>query len=231
MNNEKIMGRKSYGSIPHLLGSKLGIGDKRINEGQHNIICKKQRHGDFIIAQEKLDGSCVSVYKDNNGIIHPLTRSGYAAETSNYKQHHDFHKWVMINQSRFNRVLSCGERIVGEWILQAHGTMINLWHEPFVAFDIMIESKRIPYIEFAKRVNLDFITPFIFRYGSTMSVEEILIALDRPSYHGQFETEGIVFRVEREGKVDFLAKYVRHGYEAGKYMSDEIYNPNYKNYL
>jgi hypothetical protein len=37
----------------------------------------------------------------------------------------------------------------------------------------------------------------------------------------------LVYRVEREGKVDFLAKWVRGDKEDGKYMSQEIINKGY----
>lgn len=38
--------------------------------------------------------------------------------------------------------------------------------------------------------------------------------------------EGAVWRVERKGVVDFLAKYVRHGKVDGKYIDQEIYMYN-----
>ena len=50
-------------------------------------------------------------------------------------------------------VLNDGERLVGEWLMQAHSTRYDLSGlEPFVAFDLMIEDKRIPYDEFIKCV-------------------------------------------------------------------------------
>ena len=45
--------------------------------------------------------------------------------------------------------------------------------------------------------------------------------------------EGLVYRVERKGKVDFLSKYVRHDFEAGKYLIKEappIWNVDIKDY-
>jgi len=34
------------------------------------------------------------------------------------------------------------------------------------------------------------------------------------------QTEGVVYRVERKGKVDFLAKWVRHDKVDGKYVPE-----------
>lgn len=227
----KPMNKKSYGSIPHLLGSKMGVGDKRIHPGQHDIICKKCRKGDLIIAQEKVDGSCCAIYKDFDGKIHSLTRSGYTADSSPYKQHHIFAKWVRENEIRFYNLLGMGERLVGEWIIKTHGTKINVIHEPFVVFDLMIGDTRSTMHDFLNRIGNQFVIPGMIKIG-TMTEKEILQVLNHEkSLHGQEKIEGIVFRVEREGRVDFLAKYVRHGYEAGKYMKDEIFNENWEKFL
>ncbi len=78
----KPLGRKSYGSIPHLPESRMGSADHKISEGQAIIATKKKRDKhDVVIVQEKLDGSNVGIAKKNGEII-ALTRSGYIANTS-----------------------------------------------------------------------------------------------------------------------------------------------------
>ena len=66
-----------------------------------------------MIFQEKLDGSNVSAAKANGKIV-ALTRAGYLASTSPYRQHHLFDTWVERYQLRFKEVLQEGERLVGE---------------------------------------------------------------------------------------------------------------------
>lgn len=90
----KPTGKKNYGSIPHLSSSKLGSGDRFMTEGQERILTikKRDRH-DVIRVFEKYDGSNVGIVK-HEGKIYPLTRSGYLASTSPYKQHHLFSDWV-----------------------------------------------------------------------------------------------------------------------------------------
>lgn len=101
MDNNKPLGKKAYGSIPHLPGSRLGPGDYCISEGQARIATEKPRDKhDLIIVQEKLDGSNVAVAKVNGEIL-ALTRAGYLATTSPYQQHHFFAKWVKENESPF----------------------------------------------------------------------------------------------------------------------------------
>lgn len=219
----KPLGRKSYGSIPHLLGSKMGVGDKRITQGQHDYICNKYRKGDEIIVQEKLDGSCVSIAK-HNGIIMSLTRSGYLASESEFAQHHMFDEWVRFRKIYFNKILKEGERVVGEWLAQAHGTHVKLVHDPFVAFDIVSGFQRVPYDEFQSRINGKIVTPHVFHKGKNFSEEQILKVISGTSFHGHEKIEGVICRLETNGKFNYIAKYVRHDYQAGIYMKEEIFN-------
>ena len=62
--SRKPLGGKSYGSIPHLLGSRRGPTDRGCNDGQHRICCERTRDKrDRIIVTEKLDGSNVAAAK------------------------------------------------------------------------------------------------------------------------------------------------------------------------
>ena len=121
----KPLGIKNYGSIGHLPNSRIGTGDHHVHEGQGRICTKdeKDKSGKKreIIVQEKLDGSNVGIARVGDRIF-PLTRSGYVADTSPYEQHHKFHKWVMQQQPRWLSILQDGERLCGEWLIQAHST-------------------------------------------------------------------------------------------------------------
>ncbi len=232
MNKDrKPLGRKNYGHIPHLPGSRMGPGDHKCHEGQKKIATsqKRDRH-DFIIVQEKLDGSNVGVAKIDN-VIYPLTRAGYIADTSRYEQHWKFANWVYENQDRFLALLNNGERVCGEWLLQAHGTRYNLPHEPFVAFDIMIENKRLIFNDFLERVGkYNFVVPKVLHKGEPLSIEAML-KLIKISAHGAIDpVEGAVWRIERNflnnkirqrtWKVDFLVKYVRPNKKDGIYLPE-----------
>ncbi len=237
----KPLGHKNYGHIPHLPGSRMGKGDHKCHEGQKRIACYKLRDKyDRVIVQEKLDGSNVGVALLNNVIL-PITRAGYLANTSPYKQHHEFNAWVYENESRFRAVLSEGERLCGEWLLIAHGTMYNLPHEPFVIFDLMKKHERTLYDELKERMSQgNFITPHVISDNGPVSIEEAMKKLGEFGFHGAEEqVEGAVWRVERDvlinkslGNIggrktvaDFVVKYVRPDKIDGKYLeSDIIYN-------
>lgn len=215
------LGKKSYGSIPHLPGSRLGSGDYCISEGQAKIATEKKRDKhDLIIVQEKLDGSNVSVAKVNDNIL-ALTRAGYLAETSPYKQHHYFAYWVNENESRFHQLLNEGERVCGEWLAMAHGTRYNLRHEPFVAFDIMQGNVRVNYETFCSRIkSVHLVGPNLLSIGEPFPIEEMIKKI-QVSGHGAIDpVEGAIWRIERKGVVDFLTKYVHHHKQDGKYFAE-----------
>jgi len=215
----KPLGHRAYGSIPHLPGSRRGPADKGLSEDQARILTEKARDKfDVITVQEKLDGSCVAVAKINMQII-PLIRAGYPAVNSHYAQHHAFAQWVEQNRNRFDILLHEGERCCGEWLMEAHGTLYTLPHEPLVVFDIMCEHER----NLAKRVEvrcerIGLPTPRVIHVGGPISIEKVLTMLE-PSGHGAIDgVEGAVWRVERHDEVDFLGKYVRPDKVDGKYL-------------
>lgn len=220
--NRKPLGGKAYGSIPHLPGSRMGPGDHHVHEGQA-LICTlraRDRH-DRIIVQEKLDGSCVAVARVGGRIV-ALTRAGYEAHTSPWEQHQLFEAWVWRNGfERFDAVLREGERICGEWLAQAHGTRYELSHDPFVPFDLVTEGVRAPYDAFVERMAVaDFTTPRLIHDGAPVSIDAVVARLE-PSGHGALDpVEGAVWRVERRGAVDFLAKFVRPDKADGTYLPE-----------
>lgn len=219
MRNNKPLGSKSYGSIPHLRGSKMGTTDKRCELGQELIATKKSRDWrDLVIVQEKLDGSNVAVARINGELV-AITRAGYTAETSPHLQHMEFYCWMNDNKYLF-QWLKEGQRVCGEWMYQAHGIKYDLPHGYFVAFDIMTGKERMTYINFLKNVSAYLPTPRLIHIGHPVTLKRVIKMLE-PSGHGaQGKCEGAIWRVEREGKVDFLLKYVRPDHPTGKFLPD-----------
>lgn len=231
----KPLGKKSYGSIPHLLGSKLGEGDHHCHEGQHKIATEKTRDkNDFVVVQVKYDGSNVAVAKLNGQIL-ALTRKGYTAESSPFEQHHFFAKWVARNFNRFNLILGEGDRLCGEWLLQAHGLKYEIADEPFVAFDFFSGETRLCYGDFqmvAERA--DFSIPRPLGIGHcAFPIAEMLEKSQNQLLEFIRSTEppeGLIYRIERKGKVDFLAKYVRSDFVPGKFLTEISGHPTVWNY-
>lgn len=231
-------GKKSYSSIGHLPGSRMGEGDRKCNPGQARIVTERPRDKfDNVVVQVKLDGSNVGVLKQDRR-IYPITRAGYLAGNSSLLQHQLFAEWVYYHQARFDELLKEGERVCGEWLLQAHGTRYELKHEPFLAFDIITSGeKKLVYRDLCDRLKpLNFAMPHLIAAGDPISVEEVVAQLDYlfisgKTPHGELDPiEGAVWRSERFGMieksknsprhwvVDFLVKYVRPEKVDGIYL-------------
>jgi len=208
----------------------MGPADHSCAPGQEAICCVKARdRHDRIIVTEKVDGSCCAVAKVNGNCL-ALIRAGYLALGGRYEQHVMFADWVAAQYPRFDALLQEGERVVGEWLAQAHGTRYNLPHEPFVVFDIMVGQRRLLYDEAVSRLrDCDFTTPRLLHDGSPIDVADVLPLLE-VSGHGALDpVEGAVWRVERKDPkpnghgehVDFLCKWVRPDKVDGCYLPEK----------
>ena len=220
----KPLGRKAYGSIPHLPDSRIGPGDHHIHEGQARICTERARdRHDRVIVTEKLDGANVAV-ANIGGELHALGRQGYPAHTAPFEHIRMFGAWVHGHLERFLEMLEPGEVLHGEWMVLAHGTRYVLAPgDEFIAFDLTLDGKREPWDVAAERCRrFDVATPVTLSDGPPASVESMLARLDevgRPVAAGE-EREGAVWRVERRGGYDFLAKFVRPSKVDGAYLPE-----------
>lgn len=217
---DKPLGRKAYGSIPHLPKSRLGPGDHYIHPGQQTILTDKARdRHDRIIVTEKLDGSNVAVAR-HEGKLLAVARSGYLAQSSPYEHLQHFAVWLRQNEDRFAD-LPDGERLCGEWVTMAHGTMYAPMAVPFVPFDLMRGEQRLPHDEMVEvAAACGLVNAHVISDGPPMSIEGALASIATGGFHGaQDGVEGCVWRCERKGQFDFIAKYVRHDKQDGKYFA------------
>ena len=227
---EKPLGIKNYGSIGHLPNSRLGPGDHHVHAGQAVIATEKVRDKwDLVFVTEKLDGTNVGVLRRGSEVI-ALQRKGYPADSSPHTMHRMFHDWAQENRKRFLDSLADGERFIGEWLALAHGTRYQLRHEPFVVFDVMVGPTRINWSGIKERAARGgFTTPHVLSNGFTLTVGDALTSLGETGFHGGESVEGAVWRVERRGEFDFMAKYVRPDKVDGLYLpndgvGDEVWN-------
>ena len=215
----KPIGRRNYGSIPHLPNSRLGPGDHHCHAGQAVIMTEKTRdRHDVVHVFEKLDGTNVGIARVGSEIF-ALQRSGYVASTSPYEMHVLFADWVEVNKSFWRDVLADGERLVGEWLAQAHGTKYSLPKGPFVAFDLIEGDARAPIMDVIGMCSSFGIpTPRHVHSGAAIAVDEALAICGHGDHGCLDEPEGLVYRVERKGRFDFAAKYVKPGKIDGLYL-------------
>ncbi len=225
---DKSIGGKAYGSIAHLPGSRLGPGDHHVTEQQAAVLTEQTRNKhDTVIVTEKLDGSCTAVARLDNGSIVALGRAGYLAASSPHEQHRLFAAWVEERCSLFAAILQPGERLVGEWLAQVHGTRYMLAHEPWYVFDLMRDKDRATQGELLERIDGHHICiPRTIGLGSALAVDEGMRRCAEWSMaHADDGDEGLVYRLEtsknaRPPYVAYLAKYVRPDKRDGRYLPE-----------
>lgn len=217
---KKPMGFRAYGSIPHLPNSRLGDGDHYISFGQSDILTARARDKhDRIIVAEKLDGSCCAVWKSPEGEVVALGRAGFPASSSPYEHVANFAEWVAENRAKFDR-LERGMRLVGEWCSMAHGTIYERMNVPFIVFDAIVGQQRVSIDDaYALASQCELPTAHILSDGPPASIQSVISTLGSHGFHGAVDgPEGAVWRVERRGKFEFAAKFVRHDKIDGKYF-------------
>lgn len=221
---KKPLGHKSYGSIGHLQGSRVGPADHHVSDGQARIATEKLRdRHDRVILQEKLDGSSVSIARLYDGNLVALQRKGWLASQSPYEMLQRFADWVDIHAIQFEAIEK-GQRLCGEWLALAHGTRYNLYNKsPFVAFDLMVKMERLGHdaTRLAARLCDIPMVPTLSD-GPPVSIAAGEALLGKHGRYGAIDpAEGLVWRVERKGRVDFLCKYVRPDKVDGLYIRND----------
>ncbi|MCP3100350.1 RNA ligase family protein [Myxococcus sp. K15C18031901] len=230
------LGRRAYGSIPHLPGSRTGPADRHLSPALARVLTDRARDArDHVVVLEKLDGSCVAAARVGDSLF-ALGREGTLAAHSPNEARRLWATWVDRNARRLLDVLQPGERVVGEWLALAHGTRYALTHEPFVAFDLLREEGRAPWSEVTARLGAVGIpVPGLVHEGSPLGVGAAMARLDAGGFHGARDpVEGAVWRLERrlpEGvRVELLAKYVRPGKVDGWLLPDHSGQPPHWNW-
>jgi RNA ligase len=212
---------KLYPKISHLPGSRTGIRDRHCGLVPAKRLLEESLPGDRVIVQEKLDGSNVIVSRINNKLV-ALGRNGKPCERSRNSNRLAFAVWLELNQHRF-AWLQHLERLACEWLPVAHGTRYVLPHEPIVVLDFFdATGTRATLQQLQIKIsNSSLQIPHVLHSGTAISLEDALEKLGLHGFHGALdESEGLVYRLERDNKLLMLAKYVRVGKIDGFYLSD-----------
>lgn len=99
----------------------------------------------------------------------------------------------------------------------------RLTREPFAVFDLMVDDERRTWEETRERVDLVGLPhPWTVYAGpSPLSIQDAMTLVEcRNDFNAVDPVEGAVWRVERKGRVDFLAKYVIPGKRDGAYLPE-----------
>lgn len=217
MSNNALI--KSASTIGHIKGSRMDPSDFLLPVSAQKIITRKERYKNLrVYVQEMMDGTSVSIALVDGKIL-PLLKSGALANTSPTLEHQYFYDWAMDNKDRFHHILCEGERICGVWLLKAHGTHYRLIHEPFMAYELIKDNRRLINRIFELRLQGEFQLPSQQCWPQTP--EEASHHFTALGHHGATEQiEGFIWRCENveAEQVEFLAQYVFPSKIKDKYL-------------
>ncbi|MGB0905847.1 MAG: nucleotidyl transferase AbiEii/AbiGii toxin family protein [Maricaulaceae bacterium] len=222
----RVLPQKAYNRIGHLPGSKGGVTDRHIHIRESERLIETCPEGGEVFVQEKLDGSCVAVYRRGREIL-PLGREGditYGSANSSRRMWAD---WVKLHQDVFMDILKDGEWLCGEWIAMVHSVRYQDVITPFYAFDLFsADGKALSYDNLLERLEGSSIpTPALLHRGGALSIEAALELLKQKAAKSKDPAEGAVWRLEHEGVPKLMAKYVRADFEAGQFLEEKTGEP------
>jgi hypothetical protein len=205
---ERPLGRKAYFKIAHLPGSRTGRRDRTAPRELAERCLRRTRPGEELLVQEKLDGSCVAVARLAGAVL-ALGREGTLASHSQNPGRQMFAAWVEQRSALFGDLLRDGEWLVGEWLALVHAIRYDLRHEPFVVFDGFRGGEQWTFDTLSERLRGALPQPTLLHRGGALSVEAMLAKLGSGGHGAREAPEGAVWRLERQGRVVGMAKYVR----------------------
>lgn len=231
--------KKLYPSIPHLPGSRAA--EDKVLGGAMARRCldpSAARPGEEVLVQEKLDGSCVAVALGEDadgreGRLLAFGREGRLAALSPNEGRRMFATWLARNEARLAGVLRPGEVLAGEWLALVHGTRYELPHEPFVPFDLLVTAEpggpreRLPFDALAKRLEgAGLPLPALLHRGAPLPLADATRLLGPRGRSAAVDPpEGVVYRVERKGRVVLVAKWVRPDKVDGAHLPENTGQP------
>jgi len=213
-----------YGSIPHLPGSRAAA-DKTVSPSQARRCLDESaaRDDEVVIVQEKLDGSCVGIVREDGKLV-ARGREGRLASESRNEGRRMFAAWVAENESRLESAVREGEVLVGEWLALVHGTRYALTHELFAPFDLVRgpTRERATSAELSERIAATgLVMPATVHRGAPIAIDAACMLLGEQGRHGAIDPpEGLVYRVEKAGRVVLVAKWVRLNKVDGSYLPE-----------
>lgn len=205
---ERPLGRKAYFKISHLPGSRTGRRDRTAPRELFERCLHAPRPGEEVLVQEKLDGSCVAVARVAGAVV-ALGREGTLASLSQNPARQMFAAWVEQRSALFSGLLRDDEWLVGEWLALAHSTRYDLRHEPFVVFDGFLRGEQWTFDALSERLQGALPQPTLLHRGGALSIEAMLVKLGDGGHGAREAPEGAIWRLERQGRVVGMAKYVR----------------------
>eukprot|EP01128_Nolandella_sp_AFSM9_P012497 TRINITY_DN9338_c0_g1_i1.p1 TRINITY_DN9338_c0_g1~~TRINITY_DN9338_c0_g1_i1.p1 ORF type:complete len:240 (+),score=23.11 TRINITY_DN9338_c0_g1_i1:27-722(+) len=213
----------SFPRTAHIEGSET-VDDDRVLKGPD---FRSYLLGDptaNIIAQEKMDGTNVSVHFETEWTPCLQKRSGVIS-SGDQPQYQSFRDYVFEHLPTFNSLLGTRYVIFGEWLHHLHGISYVALPSYFFAFDLYDkEAKRwLTRTEFETVVNGELTIVPVVQSWTAADADEARGILHHirdlsqvQSLYGEEQREGVYLRFEIRGELQTRLKYRRAHFQAGR---------------
>lgn len=127
-----------YPRTPHVVGSKIQIGDEDLKKISFNEI-----KGKYIVIEEKVDGANCGISFDKNGKMYLQSRGHFLDGGYGEKQFDLFKAWANVYGSKLYELLSDKYILYGEWLYAKHTVFYDKLTHYFMEFDIYDKEENI----------------------------------------------------------------------------------------
>jgi len=211
-----------FPKTPHMGGSHVVDDDQVLSPQEIQAICSRKGI-QTITAQEKVDGSNVSVHFDQPYKPIIQKRSGLIKNTDR-KQYLAFRDYVYQNLNELYELLGEKFCLFGEWLWATHAVSYNALPDYFIVFDLLEKStqKFLSYNRLQELAGASFkLVPLVKQWRvSEVNIKsfqaEITKLLNKKSFFGEEPQEGLYLRFEEEQYVQFRSKIRRKTFVSGR---------------
>ena len=200
---------------PHLPGSCVTDDDRTMSSEELETLCSDCE----VVIQEKLDGTNVGVFFEEEGLPVCQKRAGLLS-TREKDQYNVFRNWVYERMEELRHVLRARWALFGEWLWQTHAVEYDCLPDYFAAFDLLDRSTRqfVPASTVRETIGeAVVVVPELWRgrVAGARTLHSMLPQFLERSAFARCAPEGVYIRFESENRLVARAKCRRPGFEPG----------------
>jgi hypothetical protein len=178
-----------------------------------------------VVVEEKLDGMSLTVWLDDTAWPRVASRSG-KTQGDRGGQLGRATAWASEHAPAVRALLAPAEVLYAEWMGRTHSVAYDALPDWLVVLDLWTDARGFASAaERDRRCDAAGLAPPPVLYRGQLGDLDVLRALHGCSRYGSDGAEGLVVRLEREGRLELRAKWLAPGFER---KSDEAWRRDHR---